>query len=125
MRCSCAALTSFSRSVEAGGGDPTSAVAGFRSFIEAVGTTTMGEAIANLGDALRAGYAAAYAAGVGQALATVGTASLVAAVVCWFAMGDRAPLTSVWEHRDERPDAPLPTPATDGGPAVADRSAGG
>ncbi|MEZ4596749.1 MAG: hypothetical protein R3C32_07840 [Chloroflexota bacterium] len=51
-------------------------------------------------------YADAYAAGVSQALAMVGTVSLLAAAVCWFAMGERAPLTSVWEHRDERTDAP-------------------
>lgn len=101
-----AAVAAFARSTQASGGDQANALAGFRAFVDAVGTSTMGEAIANLGDALRVGYADAYAAGVSQALAMVGTVSLLAAAVCWFAMGERAPLTSVWEHRDERTDAP-------------------
>lgn len=106
-----AALTAFSRSSEATtSGDPAGATAAFEQFLDAIGTTTMGEAIASLDGAVKSGYAAAYAAGVNQALATVGTASLVVAVICWFAMGHRAPLTSVWEHRDERPDG-SPTPA--------------
>jgi DHA2 family multidrug resistance protein-like MFS transporter len=115
-----AALAAFTRSTQASGGDQASALAGFRTFIDAVGTSTMGEAIANLGDALRAGYAAAYAAGVSQALATVGTASLIAAAVCWFVMGERAPLTSVWEHRDERSVAPPSGVMGTGAPAAGD-----
>ena len=67
----------------------------------------MGGAIADLSDSLKAGYGAAYAAGVSQAMFTVGTAAIVAAVVCWFAMGSSAPLSSVWEHRDERPGGPV------------------
>jgi MFS family permease len=109
-----AALTAFTRSPDATTApDPTGAIAAFTSFLDAIGTTTMGEAISSLDSSLKAGYAAAYAAGVSQALATVGTAALLAAAICWFAMGHRAPLTSVWEHRDERPEgATTPAPAT-------------
>ncbi|MEZ4596748.1 MAG: hypothetical protein R3C32_07835 [Chloroflexota bacterium] len=42
-----------SRSTQASGGDQANALAGFRAFVDAVGTSTMGEAIANLGDAPR------------------------------------------------------------------------
>lgn len=109
-----AALTAFSRSPDATtASDPASVTAAFKQFLDAIGTTTMGEAISSLEGALRSGYAAAYASGVSQALATVGTASLVVAAICWFAMGHRAPLTSVWEHRDERPDG---APATSSSP---------
>ena len=104
-----AALSSFTQAANAGGGDATTAIDGFKSFVDAIGTSTMGETIASLSDSLKAGYGAAYAAGVSQALMTVGTAALAVAAVCWFAMGRQAPLTSVWEHRDERPGAaPVP-----------------
>jgi DHA2 family methylenomycin A resistance protein-like MFS transporter len=103
-----AAVASFTASAQAAGGDVQSAVAGFKGFIDAVGTSTMGQAISGLSDSVRAGYGAAYAAGVSQALFTVGGAAVLGAVTCWLLMGRSVPLTSVWEHRDERGD-PTPT----------------
>lgn len=114
-----AALQSFTRTAQATGGDVDTAVSGFKGFIDAVGTSTMGQTIAGLSDTLKDGYGAAYAAGVSQALATVGVAALIGGLVCWLLMGSSVPLTSVWEHRDERVAGNGTTPASPDAGVVA------
>jgi hypothetical protein len=39
-------------------------------------------------------------------LAVTGAATLLAAGVAWLAIGRRDPLTTVWEHREERAPEP-------------------
>jgi hypothetical protein len=49
-----------------------------------------------------AGYADAYLAGLRAALLLGGAAAVVGGIVAWAVLGRRDPLTSIYEHRDER-----------------------
>jgi MFS family permease len=49
-----------------------------------------------------AGYADAYVAGVRAALVLGGVAAVLGGALAWAVLGRRDPLTSVYEHRDER-----------------------
>src|SRR4051794_23670305 len=96
-----AAITAYSGGLPAGdaGG---SAVDAFRSFMLAIGTNEFGGIVNGLWTTDVAQYGAAFAAGVQSALTVVGLGSLVAAAICWLAMGRPAPINSIWEMREER-----------------------
>ena len=102
-----AAVASFTeRAQSTPGVDVASEVSGFKSFLDAISTAQFGDVIAELPHATKVDFAVSYAAGVGSAMTTIGLIALAGAVVVWFAMGPKAPLTSVWEHRDERAAPP-------------------
>lgn len=86
--------------------DPATVEAGRRSFTEAltaIGTPGFGAMIEGVDPADLRVYATAYTDAVRLLLWGTGLTTLVAAAVTWFAVGRRDPLTTVWEHRDERP----------------------
>ena len=65
------------------------------------------------GDAV--GFAAAYVAGIKFALTMGGVAAVAGGALAWALLGRRDPLTTVYEHRDERV---APAPAGGAGPAT-------
>jgi len=96
-----AAVTAFAAALP-GGVDPGGAVDGFRSFMLAIGTSEFGEIVSGLSTTDIAQYGGAFAAGVQAALTFVGFGALIAAAICWVAMGGPAPVNSIWELREER-----------------------
>jgi MFS family permease len=77
----------------------------FVAALTAIGTPGFGTLVEGIAreDLLR--YATAYTDAVRVTLAVTGLITLVAAVIAWFLIGRRDPLTTVWEHRDERAPA--------------------
>ncbi len=86
--------------------DVAAAMDGFGSFLAAVGTSQFRDVLGSFEGGVAVDYAAAYAAGVSASMALVGIVALAGAVVTWLALGSGGPLTSVYDHRDERGGAP-------------------
>jgi hypothetical protein len=95
-----AAVSSFNASVPAGV-DAQAASDGFRSFLEAVGTSEFGQVIGDLSSSTSVAYGAAFAAGVQTAMLLVGLAALVGAALCWLLMPDSERVTTTFELREE------------------------
>jgi MFS family permease len=95
-----AAVAAFT--VSLGVGADAGTVDAFKTFIVAIGTSEFGTLVGALSDTSSAAYGAAFAAGVQSALTFVGLAALVAAGVCWLAMGDSESVHTVFDHREER-----------------------
>jgi DHA2 family multidrug resistance protein-like MFS transporter len=76
------------------------AVLGTSSFADLAGAIQRPDAIE---------YATAYVEGIRFALLLAGAATVAGGVIAWAALGRRDPLTTVYEHRDER--APMPAAA--------------
>lgn len=98
------AIDTFGRSVARAlaPADQPAAIAKFTDLLNAIGTSSFGTLV---GDASQKGLQAAgsaYAAGVSASMAIAGAAALIGAVVCWFGIGQRARLVTVFDHRDER-----------------------
>ncbi len=96
-----------------GGLDPAArdaAVAAFRDVLTAIGTPELGQIAPTLDPADVARYATAFTMALRVSLAFTGLVALVVAPLTWLALGRRDPLTTVWDHRDERAElAPTPT----------------
>ena len=96
------AIDTFGRSVATAltPAEQPAAVAKFTDLLNAIGTSSFGTLV---GDASPRGLAAAgsaYAAGVSASMAIAGAAALAGAVVCWFGIGRRARLISIFDHAD-------------------------
>ena len=90
------------------GQDPAtaeSALGAFRDVLVGIGTPGFASLVDGTDRATLLTYAAAYTEAVRTVLAATGIVTLGAAVVTWFLVGRRDPLTTVWEHRDERDPA--------------------
>ncbi len=82
--------------------DQTTTLAGFTSYLQAVGTSTFGGVVDTLDTAQVAQFSAAYGAGLAAAIAIMGGVTIIASIVAWLGMGRSEAVVSVWEHRDER-----------------------
>jgi MFS family permease len=82
-----------------------SAVAVMRELLVAIGSPSYGHLVGGVAQPERVEFAAAYTDAVREFLAATGLVTVAAAGVTWLLVGRRDPLTSVWEHRDERVDA--------------------
>jgi DHA2 family multidrug resistance protein-like MFS transporter len=89
-------------------------LAAFRDLMSAVGTPVLGQLATAAGPDDMALYAGAYTEAIRVALTFTGIIAVVAAPIAWAALGRRDPLGTVWEHRDERPDAAGPGPQAGG-----------
>lgn len=86
-------------------GDPASSeagLAGFEDVLTAIGTPGFGALVGGMDRADVVQYARSYTDAVRLLLTGTGVITLLAAVATWFLVGRRDPLTTVWEHRDER-----------------------
>jgi MFS family permease len=81
------------------------AVGGFRDVLVAIGTPGFASLVDGMDRENLIVYAGAYTDAVRIMLAGTGILTLVAALATWFLVGRRDPLTTVWEHRDERDQA--------------------
>ena len=87
-----------------GTSDPgqTAAVAAFREVLIAIGTPGIYQIAELLDPSDLAAYISAFLEAYRQSLFGVGLVAVVAAVIAWLGLGARDPLTTVWDHRDER-----------------------
>ncbi len=83
----------------------SAALSGFREVLVGIGTPGFASLVEGVDRANLVAYAAAYTDAVRIVLALIGVVTLIAAAVTWFLVGRRDPLTTVWEHRDERDPA--------------------
>ena len=79
------------------------ALADFQAFLVAIGTPGFPALIAGTDPADLAAYGSAYTDAVRVSLLTSGVGALLGSVIAGLALGPRDPLTTVWEHQDERP----------------------
>jgi MFS family permease len=87
--------------------EATAAAAAFRDVLVAVGTPSFSQIAAAVEGVDVPAYRAAYATGVGVALAVSGAVVVIGGVVAWLALGHRDPLATIYEHRDERGEGAL------------------
>jgi MFS family permease len=103
------ALGAYSASLV--GTDPeaaAAATAAFERLLTAIGTPGFGTLVEGMDRSDLTAYAVAYVDAVRITLGVTGIITLGAAVVTWILVGRRDPLTTVWEHRDEREATPAP-----------------
>jgi MFS family permease len=81
------------------------AVAAFRDLLIAVGTPGYSELASALSPADVTAYVSALVEAYRLGLLGTGLLAVVAAPLVWFALGARDPLSTVWDHRDERAEA--------------------
>ena len=81
------------------------AVASFQELLTAIGTPGYGALVEGAAGADRLAYAAAYTDAVRTMLLATGIVTVGSAIVTWFLVRSQQPLTTVWEHRDERVEA--------------------
>jgi hypothetical protein len=74
------------------------AVLGTSSFADIAGAVQRSDAVQ---------YASAYVEGIRAALLLAGAAAVAGGVIAWAALGRRDPLTTIYEHRDERATSPV------------------
>jgi DHA2 family multidrug resistance protein-like MFS transporter len=89
-------------------GQRDAAIAAFRSILDTIGTPALGEIAVTIDPSVIAAYAAAFTEALRASLAITGLIALVTAPIAWLALGARDPLTTVWDHRDERPEPVRP-----------------
>ncbi len=97
------ALDAFGSSL--GAADPgqrDAAVAAFADVLKAIGTPAMGPIALTIAPNDLTAYSAAFTDALRQALLGTGLVTLVAAPIAWAMLGRRDPLTTVWDHSDER-----------------------
>ncbi len=97
------ALDAYANSL--GNIDPSqrdAAVAAFLNVLTAVGTPEMGNLAPTLDPADVRATPPPSPRRFGSAWESTGLLAIVAAPISWFALGPRDPLTTVWDHRDER-----------------------
>jgi CRISPR-associated Cas5-like protein len=78
------------------------ALADFQAFLVAIGTPGFPTLMAGTGSTDLAAYGSAYTEAVRVALLTSGLGAVVGSVIAGIALGPHDPLTTVWEHQDER-----------------------
>lgn len=83
-------------------GQHASAVEAFRSVLIAVGTPAINQVLAVLDPTDLAAYGSAFIEASREGLLVTGVVALVAAPLAWLALGRHDPLTTVWDHAEER-----------------------
>ena len=68
----------------------------------AIGTPGLAHLAATISPADRAAYVASIVDAYRESLLATGLIALIAAPIVWLALGARDPLTTVWDHLDER-----------------------
>jgi MFS family permease len=91
-------------------GQREAAIANFRDVLVAAGTPGFAEVAASVRPADVAGYVAAVVEAYRLSLFGTGLLALIAAPIMWLALGARDPLSTIWDHRDERAEAAQPSP---------------
>jgi MFS family permease len=89
-------------------GQGAAAVAAFRDILDAIHTPGLGQLVASLTPADVVAYVSAFVEAYRQSLFGTGVLALVAAPIAWIALGARDPLTTVWDHLDERTEPATP-----------------
>jgi MFS family permease len=83
-------------------------IAAFRDVLVAVGSPAINQVLGVLDPALLSAYGAAFVQASRESLMLTGIIAIVAAPIAWLALGRRDPLTTVWDHADERTEARAP-----------------
>ena len=78
------------------------AVAAFRDLLVAIGTPGLAHLAGTISAADRAAYVAVDRRRLSRESPGTGLIALIAAPIVWLALGARDPLTTVWDHLDER-----------------------
>ena len=86
----------------------------FEGLLAVLGTSAFTDTAAAIRPVDAVGFASAYIAGIKVALTVSGIAAVAGGALAWALLGRRDPLTTVYEHRDERV---APAPASGAGPA--------
>ena len=81
-----------------------SAVSAFRDVLIAIGTPGIHTIAGSLSQVDVEAYKMAFVEAYRQGLLGTGVIAIIAAPIAWFALGARDPLTTMWDHRDERTD---------------------
>ena len=85
----------------------------FAGLLAVLGTPTFADVAGAIHPGDAAGYAVAYVAGVRTAILLGGIGAVLGGTLAWILLGRRAPLTTVYALRDERPGT-TPRPQTGG-----------
>lgn len=97
------ALATFTASVAGLPADEAErAIADFQAVLTAVGTPSFADVTSAVGAVDVQPYVDAYVAGVRAAFGLGGVVAIVGGIVAWVGLGRQDPLSTVWEHRDER-----------------------
>ena len=97
------ALATFTASVASLPADEAhKAILAFQDVLTVVGTPSFNEVASAINTADVQPYVDAYAAGVRAAFGLGAIVALVGGAIAWVGLGRQDPLTTVWEHRDER-----------------------
>ncbi len=83
-------------------GQRDAAIAAFADVLKAIGTPAMGPIALTIAPSDLAAYSSAFTDALRQALLGTGILTIVMAPIAWAMLGRRDPLTTVWDHRDER-----------------------
>jgi hypothetical protein len=87
-------------------GQQETAVAAFSDVLIAIGTPGIYQIAGFLDPSDAAAYVSAFVEAYRQSLFGTGLLALAFAPVAWFALGAHNPLTTVWDHLDERNEIP-------------------
>ncbi len=88
-----------------------SAIGAFRDVLVAIGMPGFYQIASSLSPVDVASYIAAIVEAYRESLFGTGLLALAAAPIAWIALGRRDPLTTVWDHLDERPEGAPAAPA--------------
>ncbi len=81
------------------------AIGAFRDVLVAAGSPVIGQVLGALDRTDLAAYGAAFVEASRESLIGTGLLALAAAPLAWLLLGRRDPLTTVWDHAEERPEA--------------------
>lgn len=97
------ALATFTTSVAGLPADEAQrAIAGFQAVLTAIGTPSFPDVATAISASDVKPYLNAYVEGVRAAFGLGGIVAVVGGAVAWVGLGRQDPLSTVWEHRDER-----------------------
>lgn len=82
------------------------AIAAFRDVLVAVGSPSMQQVLGLIDPDKLAAYGSAFVQASQQGLFATGVIALVAMPIVWIALGRRDPLTTIWDHAEEREPSP-------------------
>jgi len=82
------------------------AIAAFQSVLTAIGTPDFNQIASGVSPGDVQPYLDAYVAGIRAAFGLGAVIALVGGAIAWLALGRQDPLSTVWEHRDERDTGP-------------------
>jgi DHA2 family multidrug resistance protein-like MFS transporter len=89
------------------GTDPAAreaALKAFKDVLLAIGSPVIGQVLAAVDSSALGAYGAAYVEASRESLLLTGLIAILAAPIAWLALGRRDPLSTVWDHAEERPE---------------------